>query len=368
MSGPVRSWELGDALGSVRMTLDDTGAALGSVGYDPWGTPQGDLLGAFGFTGELQDGASGLVHVRARWYDPGQSTFTSRDPFAGFPATPYSLHPYQYAYSNPALWTDPTGEAVGAGACVFTGPFAGHCLTGVAVVVGAIILIEGTPVIVEAILEITTYGTSFTFKPTSPQPVPVPGPVPQLAPTAPPVSDTQPAETVPPAPRPEPDPRPDPTRTVDPPPIPVDNECPTPTSAPTPGTPTSTPGTPTPGTPTPTPGNDYRGVIQIQGQDINPKTNPGAVDDTLSWNWSRSAPLRTAEALVELERLYTSLNSSQRKRRDQAYLKAVDFINRAKAAGGVPPKSYSFQNKSLPSKFDEARIDIVINKGVNLVP
>ena len=68
------------------------------------------LLGTFGFTGELQDGASDLLYLRARWYDPGQSTFTSRDPFVGFPETPYSLHPYQYAYSNPVLWTDPSGR------------------------------------------------------------------------------------------------------------------------------------------------------------------------------------------------------------------------------------------------------------------
>jgi RHS repeat-associated protein len=108
--GSARMWYVGDALGSVRMTLDGAGAVQGTVGYDPWGTPQGDLLGAFGFTGALQDGASNLLYLRARWYDPGQSTFTSRDPFAGFPATPYSLHPYQYAYSNPALWTDPTGN------------------------------------------------------------------------------------------------------------------------------------------------------------------------------------------------------------------------------------------------------------------
>jgi RHS repeat-associated protein len=113
--GATRTWYVGDALGSVRMTLDGAGAVQGTVGYDPWGTPQGDLLGAFGFTGALQDSASGLVHVRARWYDPGQSTFTSRDPFAGFPATPYSLHPYQYAYSNPALFTDPSGEIVPRG-------------------------------------------------------------------------------------------------------------------------------------------------------------------------------------------------------------------------------------------------------------
>ncbi|NJL55945.1 hypothetical protein HC928_12700, partial [bacterium] len=36
--------------------------------------------------------------------------FLSRDPFEGFPDMPYSQHPYQYAYSNPALWTDPSGE------------------------------------------------------------------------------------------------------------------------------------------------------------------------------------------------------------------------------------------------------------------
>ncbi|MCG8346166.1 MAG: RHS repeat-associated core domain-containing protein, partial [Chloroflexales bacterium] len=111
--GSAQTWYLGDALGSVRMTLNDSGAVQGTVGYDPWGAPQGELLGAFGFTGEVQDDTSGLVHVRARWYDPRQSTFTSRDPFAGFPEMPYRLHPYQYGYSNPALWTDPTGECVG---------------------------------------------------------------------------------------------------------------------------------------------------------------------------------------------------------------------------------------------------------------
>jgi RHS repeat-associated protein len=110
--GSARMWYVGDALGSVRMTLDGAGAVQGTVGYDPWGTPQGDLLGAFGFTGALQDGASNLLYLRARWYDPGHSTFTRRDPFAGFPETPYSLHPYQYAYSNPALWTDARGLCV----------------------------------------------------------------------------------------------------------------------------------------------------------------------------------------------------------------------------------------------------------------
>ncbi|MCG8352205.1 MAG: hypothetical protein MI924_30945 [Chloroflexales bacterium] len=52
------------------------------------------------------------MHLRARWYDPGSGTLTTRDPFGGFAKMPYSLHPYQYAYSNPVLWTDPTGEVI----------------------------------------------------------------------------------------------------------------------------------------------------------------------------------------------------------------------------------------------------------------
>jgi hypothetical protein len=49
------------------------------------------------------------VYLRARWYAPGQGRFVSEDPFAGFATRPYSLHAYQYAYSNPVRWTDPSG-------------------------------------------------------------------------------------------------------------------------------------------------------------------------------------------------------------------------------------------------------------------
>ena len=65
-------------------------------------------MALFGFTGELHHGDQ--VYLRARWYTPGWGTFPSRDPFAGFPEMPYSLHAYQYAYRNPVLWSDPTGE------------------------------------------------------------------------------------------------------------------------------------------------------------------------------------------------------------------------------------------------------------------
>jgi RHS repeat-associated protein len=107
LGGP---WYVGDALGSVRQTLDDAGGVLGSVRYDPWGVPTVGTPQPFGFTGELH--AAGQVYLRARWYAPGQGRFVSEDPFVGFPEIPYSLHAYQYAYSNPVRWTDPSGEVI----------------------------------------------------------------------------------------------------------------------------------------------------------------------------------------------------------------------------------------------------------------
>jgi RHS repeat-associated protein len=80
-----------------------------SYAYTPFGVvASGNTPDPFGFTGELH--SEGLVYLRARWYDPSVGTFTSRDPFAGYPQTPYSLHYYQYGYSNPLLWTDASGE------------------------------------------------------------------------------------------------------------------------------------------------------------------------------------------------------------------------------------------------------------------
>jgi RHS repeat-associated protein len=81
----------------------------GTASYDPWGTPQGSSLAPFGFTGELQD-AAGLTYLRARWYNTLNGMLTSRDPFTGFSEKPYSLHSYQYGYSNPLLYTDPSGR------------------------------------------------------------------------------------------------------------------------------------------------------------------------------------------------------------------------------------------------------------------
>jgi RHS repeat-associated protein len=112
-NGATRTWYIGDALGSVRRTLNDSGAVLGTTQYDPWGNVEGGAPPSpFGFTGEVQDPATGLVNLRARWYSSTRGTFTSRDPFGGFPEQPYSLHSYAYTLGNPISMTDPAGMYV----------------------------------------------------------------------------------------------------------------------------------------------------------------------------------------------------------------------------------------------------------------
>ena len=66
-------------------------------------------MGTFGFTGELQDIASDLLYLRARWYDPESGTLTTRDPFGGAVLEPQSLHVYTYVQNHPINFIDPTG-------------------------------------------------------------------------------------------------------------------------------------------------------------------------------------------------------------------------------------------------------------------
>jgi len=112
LSGSTTTWFAADALGSVRRTFNTAATPQGIVNYDPWGTPESGSVPTFGFTGELQDTTTGLVNLRARWYSTNQGKFTTRDSFKGFPQQPYSLHLYQYAYSDPVLNTDLTGNAI----------------------------------------------------------------------------------------------------------------------------------------------------------------------------------------------------------------------------------------------------------------
>ena len=48
------------------------------------------------YGGEPKD-TSGLIYLRARYYEPGTGRFVSADPFGGFAGDPSSQNAYAYA-------------------------------------------------------------------------------------------------------------------------------------------------------------------------------------------------------------------------------------------------------------------------------
>ncbi|MFB0535680.1 MAG: RHS repeat-associated core domain-containing protein [Anaerolineae bacterium] len=110
------AWQypLPDGLGSVRHWTDASSQVTYVARYAPFGAllwQQGTAPGPWGFAGEMQD-PTGLIYLRARWYDPATGRFLTRDPVPGVPMLPASLNPYVYALNNPVLYTDPSGEFI----------------------------------------------------------------------------------------------------------------------------------------------------------------------------------------------------------------------------------------------------------------
>ncbi|MGH1506260.1 MAG: RHS repeat-associated core domain-containing protein [Acidimicrobiales bacterium] len=87
------------------------GELVDTIDYTAFGQPLNPGSTTFGFAGEHTD-PTGLVHLRARPYDPGTGRFLAIDPVQpGSPGTTGWQH-YAYAVNNPSTWTDPTGQTV----------------------------------------------------------------------------------------------------------------------------------------------------------------------------------------------------------------------------------------------------------------
>ena len=97
---------LADHLGSTNALTDSTGAITSSATYDSFGNPTGNLATRYGFTGRENDATTGVMHYRARFYDPKLGRFTSEDPI-GFAGGDVNL--YGYVSNNPVNFRDPSG-------------------------------------------------------------------------------------------------------------------------------------------------------------------------------------------------------------------------------------------------------------------
>ncbi len=117
-----------DGSKNVRAEVTSSGGVAGAFRYRGYGQiAQAVGLGPtyLGFASQTTD-PSGLLYMRARWYDPVVGRFLSRDPIKGDAGQPSSLNAYDYAAANPILLMDPTG------ACPF-------CITaGIGALVGGI--------------------------------------------------------------------------------------------------------------------------------------------------------------------------------------------------------------------------------------
>ncbi len=105
-------WLLNDHLGSPRRIVDARGVEVAALEYDAFGNPVlgegsrsfiGDRIS---FTGRPRDLTTGMLYLRARYYDPDVGRFASEDPL-GFGGGDPNL--YRYVYNRPMMLTDPTG-------------------------------------------------------------------------------------------------------------------------------------------------------------------------------------------------------------------------------------------------------------------
>jgi RHS repeat-associated protein len=103
---------LGDALGSVRQLVDDSGDVTLAKEYEPYGEvliSTGGVSTEYGYAGEWTDN-TGMVYLRARYYNPTVGRFTTADTWDEDIYRPMSYNKWLYTLANPINLTDPLGK------------------------------------------------------------------------------------------------------------------------------------------------------------------------------------------------------------------------------------------------------------------
>lgn len=102
-----------DALGSVVAVTDANRNVLERREYEPYGAQLTPVVqDGPGYTGHVQDAATGLVYMQQRYYDPQLGLFLSVDPVTAYSNPIGQFHRYRYANNNPYKFVDPDGREV----------------------------------------------------------------------------------------------------------------------------------------------------------------------------------------------------------------------------------------------------------------
>jgi RHS repeat-associated protein len=96
---------MADGLGSTTGLTDVLGNVVEQSSYDSFGDGTGSTRTRYGFTGRERDNTTGLIHYRARWYDPKEGRFISEDPIG----LRGGINLYTYVRNNPVNRVDPSG-------------------------------------------------------------------------------------------------------------------------------------------------------------------------------------------------------------------------------------------------------------------
>jgi len=100
-----------DALGTPVAVTNSAGVVIERSLYEPYGQLiNRPLTDGPGFTGHVQDAATGLTYMQQRYYDPICGCFLSVDPVTAYDEPVNYFNRYRYAGNNPYRFTDPDGR------------------------------------------------------------------------------------------------------------------------------------------------------------------------------------------------------------------------------------------------------------------
>jgi RHS repeat-associated protein len=111
-SGTEVYYILTDHLGSTTVTYRASDGAISRQWYKPWGESRqgtGQLPTDRTFQGQ-KDSGWGLLNFKARWLDPVLGRFAQADSIIPGAGNPLAWDRYQFVYSNPVKYTDPSGH------------------------------------------------------------------------------------------------------------------------------------------------------------------------------------------------------------------------------------------------------------------